>query len=835
MGLVLALLASGLGVLTSGTAHAQETWLRPASGVWVLDGHGFGHGRGMSQWGAAGAAGQGVGSADILAFYYPGTARSTVPNDIIRVRLSGLDTGALRVSQTNGLTVVESTGARTALPADRTQWRLVPSGTGLQLQGQVAGVWAAYPLGGLTAVPAPVRFESTAGLLRLWRPDESSTDYRGTVAAHLSGVSVTTVLSVPLESYLRGVVPAESPPSWPNAALEAQAVAARSYAVAAMRNNASAVWHICDTTACQVFNGSTRYTATGASSKVEYASTDAAIAATAGVVLTYQGAIALTEFSASNGGWTAAGRLPYQVAKPDPWDGTAPGDPVHSWKASLPVAALEARYPSVGTVTQMVVTARTGNGEWGGRVVSARLDGTAGSVTLTGEDLRNTRPYPAYADGLRSSWFSYPSDRGQVPIGRLDAASWDPRGGIRAQGWAIDPDVTTAIPVHLQIDGITVAGTTANLSRADVGAAYPAYGPNHGFDVFLPATPGTHQVCAFGINTGSGFPNSVLGCATVTTAGMAPPVGTLDVVVRTAAGLRVSGWALDTDTLDPIQVHLQVDGVTVVGAVANLPSSDPALADYPFHGNARGYSVVVPASYEAHQVCAFAINVGSGWPNSVLGCRGVPAATAAPLGVLESVVREDSGRVRVTGWALDPDTPEAIQVHLRVDGVTVGATAASAAHRVIPGWSQFGPDHGFDALVPADAAAHQVCAYAINLGLGWPNSFLGCIDVPAARRPPIGSLDAVTTVAGGVRVQGWAIDPDLPGPIQVHIQVDGVTVAGLTANTVRTDVGAAFPGYGNYHGFDGVVPASAGRHQVCAFAINVGSGWPNSWLGCANS
>ncbi len=140
-----------------------------------------------------------------------------------------------------------------------------------------------------------------------------------------------------------------------------------------------ATYDICDTTQCQVFTGPTSYSSGGTATAMWYASTTAAAADTAGQVLTYQGVVATTQYSASNGGWSTDGGLPYLPARADPWDGAGPGDPVHSWQASLPVTALESAFPSVGTLQRLVVTSRDGNGEWGGRVLTVRLEGTGGT------------------------------------------------------------------------------------------------------------------------------------------------------------------------------------------------------------------------------------------------------------------------------------------------------------------------------------------------------------------------------------------------------------------------------------------------------------------------
>ena len=195
------LVATAIVALAAAPAQADDIYDRPASGVWTVSGHGYGHGHGMSAWGADGAASLGKSYQEILSAYYPGTAMATVANQTIRVRLTA-DNGALRVSAAAGLTAVESSGARTTLPA-ADQWRLVPSGSGLQLQALTGGAWNAFALSGSTTLPSPVRFEGPARI-RVWKPDNTSTDYPGSVAALQTSGTVTTVLTLPLETYVGG-------------------------------------------------------------------------------------------------------------------------------------------------------------------------------------------------------------------------------------------------------------------------------------------------------------------------------------------------------------------------------------------------------------------------------------------------------------------------------------------------------------------------------------------------------------------------------------------------------------------------------------------------------
>lgn len=99
------------------------------------------------------------------------------------------------------------------------------------------------------------------------------------------------------------------------------------------------------------------------------------------------------------------------------------------------------------------------------------------------------------------------------PFGQLDAVS-AAGGVITASGWTIDPDTASPIIVQMFVDGSSYAMGWANAPRADIGAAFPAAGPNHGFSLRLAASPGLHSVCIYAVNTGAGA-SAALGCRTV--------------------------------------------------------------------------------------------------------------------------------------------------------------------------------------------------------------------------------------------------------------------------------------------------------------------------------
>lgn len=402
--LVAAVAAVGLPFAVS-PAYAEESYPVPADGVFHIHGHGYGHGRGLNQWGAQGAALQGVSASTILSTYYPGTVAGGVGDAPVRVLIEGDEGFDLQVAAVPGLYVVDTgDGARFALPTGPQRYRLLADpGGALHVESGDGVSWQPWvPPDGRPALRGDARFEGPP-TLRLFLPDGSSRDYRGTMtAARAGGTRISTVNTLGMEPYLYGVVPREAPSSWQPAALQAQAVAARSY-TAYKRAHASstAQWDICSSTYCQVYLGKTIYSSSGQATQAEQPSTTAAVDATVGQVRLYGGAPAYTEFASSNGGWSVgSSTTPYFRAQEDPWDAIA--SPYHSWTGSITVAQLQAAYPQVGTLTRLRITARDGNGEWGGRIKTIVLEGASGSgptsVATTGDDVRIRL-------GLRSTWW----------------------------------------------------------------------------------------------------------------------------------------------------------------------------------------------------------------------------------------------------------------------------------------------------------------------------------------------------------------------------------------------------------------------------------------------
>ena len=148
---------------------------------------------------------------------------------------------------------------------------------------------------------------------------------------------------------------------------------------------------------------------------------------------------------------------------------------------------------------------------WGANIwrISGHRD--VGGTTCPGDSLEAKLPeIRAGTSAIMSAANPTPSSN---PFGSVDALTAGP-GKVSAAGWAIDPDTSAPIMVQMYIDGRANALTWANQPRPDVGAAYPSYGPNHGYNLTMATTPGPHTVCLYGINTGPGA-STQLGCRAV--------------------------------------------------------------------------------------------------------------------------------------------------------------------------------------------------------------------------------------------------------------------------------------------------------------------------------
>jgi len=389
-------------------------------------GRGYGHGVGMSQYGARGRALAGQDAATILAHYYRGTKLGTFSTTArIRVRILygwtathsvplivygrrapwTIDGIASTFPVDAVLRVIPTTTATSSGP--RTTWRL-----------RVSAASGAVLYAGPKPTSLVVRGAAGISRLQLWSKPGAYDEFRGILRIYASSTAPTVkvVNDLPLETYLRGVVPAEMSSAWPTAALQAQAIASRSYAARRLRPGVS-YYDVVDTSASQVYLGA----------KGERAITTAVIKASAGVVLRSGSSVANAMYHSAGGGATennenvytsstgakVAGAVSYLRGSTDrdalggSYDAASPyatwatetytRDQLTAWFGADPRT-------NVGILTAIDLRDRGVSG----RLISVTLIGSTGTRRVSGDLFRTifNAGRPAADPSLRSTLFS---------------------------------------------------------------------------------------------------------------------------------------------------------------------------------------------------------------------------------------------------------------------------------------------------------------------------------------------------------------------------------------------------------------------------------------------
>ncbi|WP_136519415.1 hypothetical protein [Cellulomonas telluris] len=306
------------------------------------------------------------------------------------------------------------------------------------------------------------------------------------------------------------------------------------------------------------------------------------------------------------------------------------------------------------------------------------------------------------------------------PVGSLDAVTAGP-GTLGVRGWALDPDTTASIRVHVYVDGKPVRSLVASAARPDVERAY-GRGAAHGFSTTIPAESGRREVCVWAIDTGGGA-NPVVGCRTVEARNEAP-VGDLT-VSATRDGIAASGWVVDPDQDTALSTRLRIDGrvVATLTADAALAGSGARFGFGDTHGFVWSGGPLAAGSYE---LCVDAADASTGRFTTVACTTAV--VNGLPIGALDSVTASGTS-VTVTGWALDPNSTGPIRVHVYLDGQPVLSVSADRSRPDVERAYGLGDRHGYSPTLRSVAPGpHEVCTYAIDLEKE-ENPLLGCRSV----------------------------------------------------------------------------------------------------------
>ena len=407
-----------VAVALAGTATAD------AAKRFTIRGAGFGHGVGMSQYGAMGYASHGWDYKAILGHYYTGT---------------GL--GVLKASRDVRVLLQSTSGSAAFTGASRGAGRTLSPARTYYARGRAAGQVELLGSSGrsLATVPAPLRVTGPGLLTLKGRAGNGRTDgaYRGALefrGGTFGGVNAINAL--PVDEYVKGVIPLESPASWPIEALKAQAVAARTYALTTSKAGAG-FEHYPDTRS-QVYGGA------GA----EQPSTNEAADATAGQLVTYDGTPVATYFFSTSGGRTEDVENTTLGDEPKPWlksveDEYDSVSPKHRWgpiRMTYRAAGRKLRGLVQGRFKGVKVIRRGSSP----RVVEADVIGSAGRTRVDGATLRARF-------GLFDSWAFFTSIRTRATPPPVPA-----------------PETGGAVPVVARVP--TIAGLAGHVLPARAGA-----------------------------------------------------------------------------------------------------------------------------------------------------------------------------------------------------------------------------------------------------------------------------------------------------------------------------------------------------------------------------
>jgi stage II sporulation protein D len=369
-GVLCSVLAAGVALAGSaarGVREATPAGPQPGEPVFVISGRGWGHGVGMGQWGANGFAQRGMTYDRILTHYYRGTNIAEAPVATVRVLLAAAKK-SLAITSTTPFRVRDVSGRARPLPAGK---HVLGPGLKVQPKGAKRKV----------ALKAPLEFLPGAVPRELDRP------YRGTIRVDVQRGRLRTINHVGLEQYLYGVVPAEVPDDWPAEVLKAQAVAARTYALATRKSEGD--FDLFSDVRSQVYRGVDE----------EEVTTNRAVDETAGEILEYRGRIVTTYFHSTSGGrtasiadvWPGSSPVPYLVSVEDPHDSLSPH---HIWgPVVVPAARLDRVLKAPGRLIDVRLTVNPS-----ARVSLVTGVGSLGEAGLRAADVRRGL-------GLRSTWF----------------------------------------------------------------------------------------------------------------------------------------------------------------------------------------------------------------------------------------------------------------------------------------------------------------------------------------------------------------------------------------------------------------------------------------------
>lgn len=425
-----------------------------------------------------------------------------------------------------------------------------------------------------------------------------------------------------------------------------------------------------------------------------------------------------------------------------------------------------------------------------------RLGGVVAVVIIGGAFIGSSLSSPQAADALIPN---------QPAI--ISRAAWGADESLRLTSCPAGPDYAQPefVVVH---HTATSNGDTPSQSAATVRSIYTYYVQgrgycDHGYNFLIDRYGQIFEGRFGGVNRGvigahaTNFNSGSVGIALIGDFSNASPPAAMQDALR-----RLLVWKMTVNRIDP-NAPVETRGAVIdpiighrdAGAISGDGTACPGNAGYAILPGLRSFlRANVP--------------IGVPWSNLEL-------------------IRQTPGSVRFAGWALDPDSPDPIDIHAYVDSDGTRHLADLERPDIGSAFPDDGSAHGFDITLPISPGSHSICLYAISIGKG-RNDIIGCARTTGS---PIGFFEGIGREPGWIGVSGWSLDPDTRDSILVDVYVDGRYIHTTGAVTPRADVATVFSGYGEQHGFWARVPVGPGLHTVCLWGISVLAD-PPALLGC---
>lgn len=390
-------------------------------------------------------------------------------------------------------------------------------------------------------------------------------------------------------------------------------------------------------------------------------------------------------------------------------------------------------------------------------------------------------------------------------------------GKVILTGWAVRPDDPTG-PVNVAANvGSSWVQATSGIANSDAATAVAGAGPNQGFTTTISLPTGQHNVCIWVSKSVSGA--NQIGCRAVVIPAPAMTKAAIDSLTVSGNNVTMTGWAVYPDALTT-PVHLAINVGSRWWPVTADQTNPNANTAVPGAGNQHGFNTTVALPSGIQDVCLWTTHQAAS--PTLVSCRqaAVAVAPATNQGQIETVIGGVNS-ITYSGWAtwLGQDSATVrVAANIGSQWYPIDANQPSTAAQ--SAGAGVGPNHGFTGSLPIGPGNYNVCFWMSKAEGG--ASFMGCRNVTVnSGRATVGQVQTVTSGAGGIHVDGWAVMPDNPsGSIRLAANIGNRWIP-FDTGLANSAAGGSVAGAGPNQGFSALIPADPGPQSFCIWATGM--------------